>query len=234
MENLCLGSEEIQICTCVNYYGEKIADTRIENLTDEEIPEEYQQMTLVQRKFNQLVQFHRDYEKTFGLAGTIHQLIYGQINKQNPMYEEIAEAEMATASEDKHQIEISEENGVRCIIPIKVKEEPFTQYTVIDLTDKEGLPDMPAEAFNQPLKVEYDSYSESDVTDESDYAPDDIPLKETDEEDLADMEDQNISSIDIQQIEIAMKQVSDGLQQATNGYDSIRKCLPTMTPEEIG
>ena len=30
-----------------------------------------------------------------------------------------------------------------------------------------------------------------------------------------------------------MKQVSDGLQQAVDGYDSIRKCLPVMTPEKI-
>ena len=49
-------AEEVQVCTSVNYYGEKIADTKIENLTNEEITEEYQQMTPVQRrKFNQLV-----------------------------------------------------------------------------------------------------------------------------------------------------------------------------------
>ena len=117
---------------------------------DEEIAEVYQQMTPVQRrKFNQLVQFHRDYEKTYGLVGTVYQLMYGQISKQKPpMYEEIAKAEMATTNEDKHQIELGEDNGVRCIIPIKVQEEPSTQYAVIDLTDKEGLPDVPAEAFN--------------------------------------------------------------------------------------
>ena len=95
------------------------------------------------------VRFHREYEKTFGLAGTIHQLMYGQMSKQKPpMHEEIAEAEMATATEDQHQIEIADEGGVRRITPIKVKEEPSTQYAVIDLTDKEGLPDVPAEAFN--------------------------------------------------------------------------------------
>ena len=84
-----------------------------------------------------------------------------------------------------------------------------------------------------PHKVEYDSYLDSDVTDEQDYIPDDEPLEETDEEDLADMEDKNISSIDVEQIEIAMKQISDGLQQAADGYNSIRKCLPVMTPEEV-
>ena len=82
---------------------------------------------------------------------------------------------------------------------------------MIDLTDKEGLHDIPAEAFKWPQKVEYDSYSDSDVIDEPDYVPDDKPLEETDEEDLADMEDKNISSIDVKQIETAMKQVSDGL-----------------------
>ena len=58
------------------------------------------------------------------------------------MHEEIVEAEMATAIEDKHQIKVIEEGGIRCITPIKVKEEPSTQYTVIDLTDKKGLPDI--------------------------------------------------------------------------------------------
>ena len=99
---------------------------------------------------------------------------------------------MATVYEDKHQIEIVEEDGVRCITPIKVKEEPSTLFAMIDLTDRESLPDVPAEAFNWPVNIEYDSYSESDVTDEPEYVPDDVPLKETDEEDLADMEDQNI------------------------------------------
>ena len=71
MEDLSIGWEEVQVCTSINYYGEKIANTKIENLADEEITEEYQQMTPVQRRtFNQLVQFHRDYEKTFGLAGS--------------------------------------------------------------------------------------------------------------------------------------------------------------------
>ena len=56
MEDLSIGSEEVQVCTSINYYGENIANTKIENLADEEITEEYQQMTLVQRrKFNQLV-----------------------------------------------------------------------------------------------------------------------------------------------------------------------------------
>ena len=67
--------------------------------------------------------------------------------------------------------------------PHKIKEEPSTQYAVVDLIDKDGLPDVPAEAFNWPLKVKYDSYSELDVTDETDYvSTDDIPLEETDEE----------------------------------------------------
>ena len=159
--------------------------------------------------------------------------MYGQISKQKPpMHEEIAKAEMATATEDKHQTEIVEEDGIRRNTPITFKEEPSTQYAVIDLTDKEGLPDIPAEAFNWPLKIKYDSYSESDVTDELDYLPDDVCLEETDE-DLADMEDKNIGSVDVQQIEATMKQVSDGLQQAADGYDLIRKCLPVMTPEEI-
>ena len=61
------------------------------------------------------------------------------------------------------------------------------------------------------MKVEYESYSESDVTDEPDYIPDDESLKETDEEDLAEMEDKNIRSIKVHQIETAMKQISDGL-----------------------
>ena len=61
------------------------------------------------------------------------------------------------------------------------------------------------------MKVEYESYSESDVTDNPDYISDDEPLKETDEEDLAEMEDKNIRSIKVHQIETAMKQISDGL-----------------------
>ena len=139
------------------------------------------------------------------------------------MHEEIVKAEMATAIEDKHQIKVVEEGGIRCITPIKVKEEPSTQYAVIDLTDKKGLPDIPAEIFNCPLKIEYDSYSESDVTDEPDYIPDDEPLKETDEEDLAKMEDKNISSIDVNHIETTLKQISNGLQQAAEGYNSLQK-----------
>lgn len=38
------------------------------------------------------------------------------------MYEAITEVEMTTAAEDKQQIEIKEESGIKCIIPIKVKE----------------------------------------------------------------------------------------------------------------
>ena len=75
--------------------------------------------------------------------------MYGQISQQRPpMHEEIVKAEMATAIEDKHQIKIVEEGGIRCITPIKVKEEPTTQYAIIDLTDKKGLPDIPTEIFN--------------------------------------------------------------------------------------
>ena len=56
MEDLFLGSKEVQVCNSVNYYGEEISDVKILNLTDEEIVKEYKQMTLVQRqKFNQLV-----------------------------------------------------------------------------------------------------------------------------------------------------------------------------------
>ena len=50
MEDLSIGSEVVQVCTSVNYYGENIANTKIENLMDEEITEEYQQITLVQRR----------------------------------------------------------------------------------------------------------------------------------------------------------------------------------------
>ena len=56
MEHLSLGSEEVQVCTGVNYYEEKIADSKIENVMDEAIAEEYKQMSSVQKqKFNQLV-----------------------------------------------------------------------------------------------------------------------------------------------------------------------------------
>ena len=106
---------------------------------------------------------------------------------------------------------IIEEGGIRHITPIKIKEEPSTQYAIIDLTDNEGLLDVPTETFNQPLKVKYENYSYSDVTDEPDYIPDDEPLKETDEEDLAEKEDKSIRSIKVHQIETAMKQISDGL-----------------------
>ena len=55
MEYSSVGSEEVQVCNSV-YYGEEISDVKILSLTDEEIAEEYKQMTLVQRqKFNQLV-----------------------------------------------------------------------------------------------------------------------------------------------------------------------------------
>ena len=136
MEDLSIGSEEVQVCNSVNYYGEEITDSIIADLMDEEITKEYQQMTPVQRrKFNQLVQFHRDYEKTFGLTGTVHQLMYEQMSQQRPpIHEEIIEAEMVTAIEDKHQIEIIEEGGIKHITPIKIKEEPSTQYAIIDLT----------------------------------------------------------------------------------------------------
>ena len=60
----------------------------------------------------------------------------------------LQEAEMATTTEDEHQIEIVEKGEVRCITPIKGKGEPSTQYAVVDLTDKEGLPDVPSKAFN--------------------------------------------------------------------------------------
>ena len=63
------------------------------------------------------------------------------------MYGEIPEAEMTTATEDKHQIEIIEKYEVRCITTIKIK-ELSTQYAVVDLTDKEDIPDIPAEVFN--------------------------------------------------------------------------------------
>lgn len=123
---------------------------------------------------------------------------------------------------------------MRYITPIKVEEELSTQYAVIDLTDKEGIPDIPSEAFNQPQKIEYNSYSESDVTDEPDYVHDNVPLEEIYEEDMAEMEDKNISWINVEQIETTMKQVSDDLRQAADSYDSFRRCLPVLTPEEIG
>ena len=100
------------------------------------------------------MRFHRDYEKTFRLTGAVHQLMYGQISQQRPpIHEKIIKAEMATAIEDKHQIKTVEEARVRHITPIKVKEEPSTQYAVIDLTDKEDLPDVPTKIFNHPLKL---------------------------------------------------------------------------------
>ena len=49
MEDLSIGSEEVQVCHSVNYYGEEIPDVKILSLMDEEIAKEYQQMTLVQR-----------------------------------------------------------------------------------------------------------------------------------------------------------------------------------------
>ena len=75
---------------------------------------------------------------------------------------------MVTVTKDNHQIKIKEEYGIKGIFPIKLKEEPSTQYAVINLTDKEGLPEVPVENFNRPLKVVYDSYTKYDVTDESD------------------------------------------------------------------
>ena len=71
------------------------------------------------------------------------------------------------------------------------------------------------------------------LLDEPDYIPDDEPLEEADEEDLAEMENKNINSIDVNHIETTLQQISDSLQQAAEGYDSLRKCLPTMTSEEI-
>ena len=49
MEDLSIGSEKVHVCTSVNYYREEIADTKIENFTDEEITKEKQKMTPVQR-----------------------------------------------------------------------------------------------------------------------------------------------------------------------------------------
>ena len=42
MEDLSLGSEEVQVCNSVNYYGEEITDSIVEDLTDKEITKEYQ------------------------------------------------------------------------------------------------------------------------------------------------------------------------------------------------
>ena len=47
------------------------------------------------------------------------------------------------------------------------------------------------------------------------------------------MEDKNVSSIDVHQIETTIKQISNSVQQAADGNDSLRKCLPTMMSEEI-
>ena len=49
MEDLSIGSEKVQVCNSVNYYGEEIPNVKILSLMDEEITKEYQQMTLGQR-----------------------------------------------------------------------------------------------------------------------------------------------------------------------------------------
>ena len=75
--------------------------------------------------------------------------MYKQMSQQiPPVHEEIIEVEMATTIEDKHQIKIIEEGGIKHITLIKIKEEPSTQCAIIDLTDKEGLLDVPIETFN--------------------------------------------------------------------------------------
>ena len=66
--------------------------------------------------------------------------------------------EMATTEASVNQVEIVDEKGVRCIMPVKIKEEPDCVYAVTTMVheDAQGLPNVLEEAFEAMVPKEYE------------------------------------------------------------------------------
>ena len=131
--------------------------------------------------------------------------------------------EMATTEASVNQVEIVDEKGVRHIMPVKIKEEPDHVYAVTTMVpeDAQGLPNVLEEAFEAMVPKEYESYDEEDVTDCSFISDDEII--ETDEEHLAEMEDKDIQTIDVEAIQANITTITQGLHMAADGYKQLNE-----------
>ena len=157
-----------------------------------------------------------------------------QVATQCPPVDPVVPAiEMATTEASANQVEIVDEKGVRCIIPVKIKEEPDHVYAVTTMVpeDAQGLPSVLEGAFGAVVPRECESCDEEDVTGCSFVS--DGGVTGTDEEHLAEMEDRDIETVDVEAIQANVTTITQGLCMAADGYEQLNEKLSMVPPEHV-
>ena len=234
IEDISTSYSNVKECVSINCVGE-VLESMDKTLSDSHIKKEYEKMKPHEKRmFNQWVRFHHEYQQKHGVAGMSRQLMNLQVTTQCPLMDPVIPAiEMATAEASVSQVEIVDKRGVRCIVPVKIKEEPDHVYAVTTMVpeDAQGLPDVLEEAFEAMVPKEYESYDEEDVTDCSFISDDEII--ETDEEHLAEMEDKDIKTVDVEAIQVNITTITQGLHMAADGYEQLNEKLSMVPPEHV-
>ena len=213
----------------------------IAELTEEELEEEFNKLSASDKiRYNQWVEFHEQYQKTHGIAGTSSQIIHYISDLNKPAIPvEIAKEELANVDVDDEQVQIIKmvnKDGklVKKVRPILIKKELDREHATIvsfekhpgevSFTDDEWVP------FCTTSPVEY----VEEVTDDEDYKDDDEVISiESNSSAAESMLDDDFETVTPLMFNESVAKITTGLKQAAEGFEELQMLLPNIPMTEM-
>ena len=178
------------------------------------------------KKSQHMTEFHEEYQQVFGEKASLCMIMKQRISHMNPpMPDSVCKEEMQSATiENDVIIEYMTDAQGRKVKKLK-------QHIHSD----DNLPNVPKENFVQRREVTVDSYSE---TISSDSSSDDRTITADPEESTSSMEDKIEDNTcgketDTTDIEASLYHIASGLQNAAEGYMSLKSHISKLNPYEL-
>ena len=181
--------------------------------------------------YQEYCQFHEDFQKQFGMVGSLRTIIERQMNKMvPPIPEPIIQEEMKTA-EMCDEVEVLREvspdgEETRRIKPIFIKKEPNRDDYATKVADEDSFPNFPdSERLPKLPPEEVVGYWEEELDAESDYWAED----ESDSEEDIEIE-QETPTVNAVEVERDLHKIATGLRDAATAYDHLADKVKVMLP----
>ena len=218
-------------------------ESDIIDLSDDTLDHEFQKLSAAEKiKYNQFYLFHYQQQQQEKLSGMMHHKVQCQIrSKMIPkLPEPVAVEEMKWAEVEEDQVQVeevvdAEDNEVRRIIPIFVKEEPDCKHTVHEPAHlPPGMPELPTDAtVSTLLNDEELQFYNKEATDSEECLPDDAVLPEEAESSAAESMEDDIMQVDAGAFDAALNEIFTGLEMAALGYTNLWALLPQLPVHEV-
>ena len=212
----------------------------IAELTEEELEEEFNKLSASNKiRYNQWVEFHKQYQRMHGIAGTSAQIICYISDMNKPAIPtEIAKEELANVDIDKEQVQIVkmvDKDGkmVKKVKPILIKKELDREHATIIPFERHHGEIIFTDAERVPLRTTPPVEYVEEVTDDEDYKEDDEVISIESDSTAAESMLDDFETTNPLVFNASLVKITARLKQAAEGFEELQKMLPSIPVTDI-